>query len=511
MTTEVRVATTRPSVPTITHSKKPIIIYPTAVIRTYTRRGLPEKFDSHVQGRQLCQVLLATRDTPSFGAHTCAHCNTRPRKLPEVSCSSSSLNNKAGRANLTIFDAIRPKTYDCRARFVPGDGDRAHSLVHTRLSHTGASAHMLLEETGEARPRPGAPKELRRRARRPQSGAIQSGAPTRSPRPSKSGASGIPLSASPLWSTLTNETAGLEDDDFCAGGDGDDDDLSNGDDQDDDDDDDDSKASGKSKKKMPSANFIGALINVKCSELRKRDKKALLKQLDELKTELTTLRVAKVTGGAQNKLSKIRLVRKAIARTMIVMHQKQKENLRLLYKNKKYIPLDLRPKKTRAIRKKLTPHQASRKTIKEIRRRHAYLCRDIYKRGGRLSLEPERIATRPSVELNDGKKPTETPRPSSSVPRDQLQHQEQQHQVQQAQVVQDEEVHEASAPTTPEGGCPIYDNVASDASNDLSRISESSSSSETTVLIDSFDESSEAVDSPRAISKSALDNIGKAG
>ncbi|KAL7289347.1 hypothetical protein TKK_0016715 [Trichogramma kaykai] len=76
-------------------------------------------------------------------------------------------------------------------------------------------------------------------------------------------------------------------------------------------------------------------INVKCSELRKRDKKALLKQLDEFKTELTTLRVAKVTGGAQNKLSKIRLVRKAIARTMIVMHQKQKENLRLLYKNKK--------------------------------------------------------------------------------------------------------------------------------------------------------------------------------
>ncbi|KAL7289346.1 hypothetical protein TKK_0016714 [Trichogramma kaykai] len=73
--------------------------------------------------------------------------------------------------------------------------------------------------------------------------------------------SGIPLSASPLWSTLTNETAGLEDDDFCAGGDGDDDDLSNGDDQDDDDDDDeDSKASGKSKKKMPSANFIGALV-----------------------------------------------------------------------------------------------------------------------------------------------------------------------------------------------------------------------------------------------------------
>ena len=33
------------------------------------------------------------------------------------------------------------------------------------------------------------------------------------------------------------------------------------------------------------------------------------------------------------------------------MHQKQKENLRKFYKGKKYKPLDLRPKKTRAIRK----------------------------------------------------------------------------------------------------------------------------------------------------------------
>merc|ERR1711915_617190 len=47
----------------------------------------------------------------------------------------------------------------------------------------------------------------------------------------------------------------------------------------------------------------------------------------------------------------IRVVRKSIARVYIVMHQKQKENLRKFYKGKKYKPLDLRPKKTRAIRK----------------------------------------------------------------------------------------------------------------------------------------------------------------
>jgi len=94
---------------------------------------------------------------------------------------------------------------------------------------------------------------------------------------------------------------------------------------------------------------------IKCSELRNRKKEELTKQLDDLKTELAQLRVAKVTGGAASKLSKIRVVRKSIARVYIVMHQKQKENLRKFYKGKKYKPLDLRPKKTRAIRKVIHP------------------------------------------------------------------------------------------------------------------------------------------------------------
>merc|ERR1712066_1107720 len=109
------------------------------------------------------------------------------------------------------------------------------------------------------------------------------------------------------------------------------------------------------------------MVKVKCSDLRNKKKEELTKQLEDLKTELASLRVAKVTGGAASKLSKIRVVRKAIARVYIVMHQKQKENLGKLYKNKKYIPLDLRPKKTRAIRKALTSHEASLKTRKEER------------------------------------------------------------------------------------------------------------------------------------------------
>nr|ALS05256.1 60S ribosomal protein L35 [Tortanus forcipatus] len=114
---------------------------------------------------------------------------------------------------------------------------------------------------------------------------------------------------------------------------------------------------------------------IKCSELRNKKKEELTKQLDELKMELAQLRVAKVTGGAASKLSKIRVMRKSIARVHIVMAQKQKENLRKLYKNKKYKPLDLRPKKTRAIRKALTRHEAGLKTAKELRRLRAFPVR----------------------------------------------------------------------------------------------------------------------------------------
>jgi large subunit ribosomal protein L35e len=70
-----------------------------------------------------------------------------------------------------------------------------------------------------------------------------------------------------------------------------------------------------------------------------------------------------------------RVVRKAIARVYIVMNQKTKENLRKLYKGKKYKPLDLRPKKTRAIRRALNDRDASRLTKKEIRKRSVYPVR----------------------------------------------------------------------------------------------------------------------------------------
>ncbi|KAB0381235.1 hypothetical protein FD755_009019 [Muntiacus reevesi] len=62
-------------------------------------------------------------------------------------------------------------------------------------------------------------------------------------------------------------------------------------------------------------------------------------KLEDLKVELSQLRVAEVTGGMASKLSKIRVVHKAIA----IINQTQKQKF---YKGKKYKPLDLWPRRT---------------------------------------------------------------------------------------------------------------------------------------------------------------------
>ncbi|TPX39082.1 hypothetical protein SeMB42_g03825 [Synchytrium endobioticum] len=107
------------------------------------------------------------------------------------------------------------------------------------------------------------------------------------------------------------------------------------------------------------------MAKVKTIELRNKTKAELTKQLDELKQELASLRVQKVAGGNASKLAKIKDVRKSIARVKTVITQTQRDQLRLYYKGKKYIPLDLRPKKTRAIRRRLTKEEAGKKTLRQ--------------------------------------------------------------------------------------------------------------------------------------------------
>merc|ERR1711966_453011 len=106
----------------------------------------------------------------------------------------------------------------------------------------------------------------------------------------------------------------------------------------------------------------------KTPELRTKSGKDLIKQAAELKTELAQLRVAKVTGGAASKLAKIGAVRKSIARVLTVYNQTQKGKLREVYAGKKFVPKDLRAKKTRALRRALTADEKAKKTLKQAKK-----------------------------------------------------------------------------------------------------------------------------------------------
>ncbi|KXL51619.1 hypothetical protein M433DRAFT_162936 [Acidomyces richmondensis BFW] len=111
---------------------------------------------------------------------------------------------------------------------------------------------------------------------------------------------------------------------------------------------------------------------VKASQLWGKNKEELRKQLDELKQELVQLRTQKIAGGAQSKLTKIHDVRKSIARVLTVINTTQRHQLRLFYEKKKYLPLDLRPKLTRAKRRALTKEEASLVTEKQKKRQRHF-------------------------------------------------------------------------------------------------------------------------------------------
>ncbi|KAG8996222.1 60S ribosomal protein L35 [Tulasnella sp. 427] len=103
----------------------------------------------------------------------------------------------------------------------------------------------------------------------------------------------------------------------------------------------------------------------RANELRSKNKAELLKSLDELKRELVDLRVHKVTNASAGKLSRISVVRKNIARILTIINQNTRKAIREHYKGQKHKPLDLRPKRTRAIRRRLTERELNAKTIKQ--------------------------------------------------------------------------------------------------------------------------------------------------
>lgn len=111
------------------------------------------------------------------------------------------------------------------------------------------------------------------------------------------------------------------------------------------------------------------MVKVKAKDLRKKDAEALLKQLEEQKSELAQLRVAKVSGGAPSKLSQIRVTRKNIARILTILHQSKKAAKKDEFKDKKYKPIDLRKRLTRAKRRELTKEEANKLPLRLLKKK----------------------------------------------------------------------------------------------------------------------------------------------
>lgn len=111
------------------------------------------------------------------------------------------------------------------------------------------------------------------------------------------------------------------------------------------------------------------MAGTKTYELRTKSKEELQKQLVELKQELANLKVQKIQ---KPSLPRIHTVRKNIARVLTVINLNQRESVKALYATKKYLPKDMRAKKTRAIRRQLTKEEQRAETAKARKNRIAF-------------------------------------------------------------------------------------------------------------------------------------------
>ena len=106
-----------------------------------------------------------------------------------------------------------------------------------------------------------------------------------------------------------------------------------------------------------------------CSKIREGDSNAIRANIEKLKDELRNLRNAKAASGSATKLAKIKVVRKNIARNLTILNEKERKNLAgNIHKGSGKRAIFLREKLTRAIRRRLTPHQRT-KQIKKTQKK----------------------------------------------------------------------------------------------------------------------------------------------
>ena len=130
---------------------------------------------------------------------------------------------------------------------------------------------------------------------------------------------------------------------------------------------------------------------VSAKEYRKKNNADLLTDLKKLREDLQNIRFSKQSGTAVAKLSKIKNLRKQIARVLTIIRENKKEEVIKNLKTKvtqekkedkeeevkttiknlkmKHIPLDLRPKLTRAMRRRMTRFERKLVTLRQLKRK----------------------------------------------------------------------------------------------------------------------------------------------
>jgi len=114
--------------------------------------------------------------------------------------------------------------------------------------------------------------------------------------------------------------------------------------------------------------------------LQAKDVGQLKTCVDELQKELSTLRVSKVSSGVASKLSKIKVVRKAIARSLTFINAKNRTEVKNMYKDRKALkayneekstswrfsdkPYACRERETRAKRRAMSKKQKNLKSLR---------------------------------------------------------------------------------------------------------------------------------------------------
>ena len=133
---------------------------------------------------------------------------------------------------------------------------------------------------------------------------------------------------------------------------------------------------------------------VSAKQYREKNSADLLNELKKLREELQKIRFTRSSGTAVAKLSKIKDLRKQIARILTIIRENKKaevvkglrvkvtkkekedkegkeEEIKTTIKNlkMKHIPLDLRPKLTRAMRRRMTKFERKLVTLRQLKRK----------------------------------------------------------------------------------------------------------------------------------------------